>query len=202
MCKKQTPVSHLSTESAIISLDAGIRSDGIPALDFSGLGREVLHSSNNVAAPGNPSRDEIQSRHTNTRTKRHGNRDNDELSNVDHVITSEKPSQFEAMLHIFEDNEAVIKVIIKGRCPTTRNVSRIHKVTLDLSARINLDTKIHIKYVDTKNQLADILTNCNFTRDHFSGDTSNADFFAQPIRPSSVFTEQSRANSWSVIFKH
>ena len=31
MCKKQTAVSHSSTESEIISLDAGLRMDGIPA---------------------------------------------------------------------------------------------------------------------------------------------------------------------------
>ena len=34
MCKKQTSVSHCSTESEIISLDAGLRLDGIPALDL------------------------------------------------------------------------------------------------------------------------------------------------------------------------
>ena len=33
MCKKQTAVSHSSTESEIISLDTGLRLDGIPALD-------------------------------------------------------------------------------------------------------------------------------------------------------------------------
>ena len=33
MCKKQTSVSHSSTESEIISLDAGLRLDGISALD-------------------------------------------------------------------------------------------------------------------------------------------------------------------------
>ena len=33
MCKKQTSVSHSSTESEIISLDAGLRMDSIPALD-------------------------------------------------------------------------------------------------------------------------------------------------------------------------
>ena len=32
MCKTQTSVSHSSTESEIISLDAGLRLDGIPAL--------------------------------------------------------------------------------------------------------------------------------------------------------------------------
>ena len=34
MCKKQTSVSHSSTESEIISLDAGLRLDGTPALDL------------------------------------------------------------------------------------------------------------------------------------------------------------------------
>ena len=34
MCKKQTSVSHSSTESEIISLDAGLRMDGLLALDL------------------------------------------------------------------------------------------------------------------------------------------------------------------------
>ena len=34
MCKKQTAVSHSSTESEIISLDTGLRLDGLPALDL------------------------------------------------------------------------------------------------------------------------------------------------------------------------
>ena len=34
MCEKQTSVSHSSTESEIISLDSGLRLDGIPALDL------------------------------------------------------------------------------------------------------------------------------------------------------------------------
>ena len=34
MCKKQTSVSHSSTESEIISLDAGLRMNGLPALDL------------------------------------------------------------------------------------------------------------------------------------------------------------------------
>ena len=47
------------------------------------------------------------------------------------------------MLRIFEDDEAVIKMIIKGRSPTMRHVSPTHRVALDwLFHRINLDTKI------------------------------------------------------------
>ena len=34
MCKKQTAVSHSSTESEIISLDTGLRLDGLPTLEL------------------------------------------------------------------------------------------------------------------------------------------------------------------------
>ena len=47
MCKKQTSVSHSSTEAEIISLDAGPRMDGIPALDFLNLVTEVFHCDQN-----------------------------------------------------------------------------------------------------------------------------------------------------------
>ena len=43
MCKKQTSVTNSSTESEIISLDAGLRLDGIPALDLWDLIVAVLH---------------------------------------------------------------------------------------------------------------------------------------------------------------
>ena len=67
---------------------------------------------------------------------------------------------------IFEDNEAVIKVIMKGRSLTMRHVSRTHRVALDWKIdRIKWEPKIQIKYVDTKNQFADMLTKGNFTHD-------------------------------------
>ena len=73
------------------------------------------------------------------------------------------------MLYVFEDNEAVIQMIIKGRSSTMRHVSRTHRVALDwLFDRINLDPKIQIKYIDTTNQLADMLTEGNFTRDEWN----------------------------------
>ena len=50
-----------------------------------------------------------------------------------------------------------------------RHVCRTHRVALDwLFDRINLDSKIQIKYIDTKNQLADILTKGIFTRDEWN----------------------------------
>ena len=44
MCKKQTSLSHSSTEAEIISLDAGLRMDGIPSLTLCDLVIEVFHS--------------------------------------------------------------------------------------------------------------------------------------------------------------
>ena len=47
MCKKQTSVSHSSTESEIISSDARLRLDGILALDFWDMIVAVLHGNTN-----------------------------------------------------------------------------------------------------------------------------------------------------------
>ena len=92
----------------------------------------------------------------------------DQLNGVDFVPTNTHSSQGESQLYIFEDNEAVIKMIINGRCPTMRHVSRTHRVALDwLFDRISLDLKIQINYVDTKNQLADTLTEGSFSRDEW-----------------------------------
>ena len=55
MCKKQTSVSHSSTESEIISLDAGLRLDGIPALDLWDLIVSVLgNMTQTTERPGRP----------------------------------------------------------------------------------------------------------------------------------------------------
>ena len=63
-------------------------------------------------------------------------------TNVDHMSSNTMHSGASAMLYVFEDNEAVIKVIIKCRSSTMRHVSRTHRVALDwLFDRINLDPK-------------------------------------------------------------
>ena len=95
MCKKQTSVSHSSTESEIISLDAGLRMDGLPALYLWDVVIEVLRSANNTSlAAGNCSRGT-------TKPKQKGNRDVDQLSDVDHIPTNTRSSQGESQLHIF-----------------------------------------------------------------------------------------------------
>ena len=161
MCKKQTSVSHSSAEAEIISLDAGLRMDGISALTLWDLVIEVFHSvPNRTDGPkrelqGKPSavvqpnmHNPIPIKHTNVIP-----------TNIDHILSNTTNSGSGAMLFVFEDNEAVIKIIIKGRSPTMWHVSRTHRVALDwLFDSINLDPKIQIRYIDTKHQLADMFT--------------------------------------------
>ena len=93
----------------------------------------------------------------------------DVMKDIDSVPSNVQSARQESLMYVFEDNEAVMKMIINGRSPTMRHVSRTHRLTLDwLFDRINLDSKIQIKYIDTKNQLADILTKGNFTRDEWN----------------------------------
>ena len=55
MCEKQTSVSHSSKESEIISLDAGLRLDGVPALDLWDLIVAVLgNTTQNRTERGDP----------------------------------------------------------------------------------------------------------------------------------------------------
>ena len=54
-----------------------------------------------------------------------------DLDNVDFLPSNDQSSRQEASLYVFQVNEAVIKMIIKGRSPTMRHVSRIHRVALD-----------------------------------------------------------------------
>ena len=65
-------------------------------------------------------------------TQEKGNRDVEQVSNVDYITTNANASRGESQLYIFEDNEAVIKMIIKGRNPTMRHVSRTHRVAVNL----------------------------------------------------------------------
>ena len=128
---------------------------------------DVLRSSNITKASTNPAA-EICSRRDTPKPEQKGNQDVDQLSHVDYVTMNANSSQDEFQLYIFEDNEAVIKMIIKGRSPTMRHVPRTHRVAHDwLFDRINSDPKIQIIHVDTKIQLVDMLTTGSFTRDEW-----------------------------------
>ena len=120
MCKKQTSVSHSSTESEIISLDAGLRLDSKPALDLWDLIVAVLGNTNQSnqarGVLGTNQREVRSTPHTLQKRKKSHGMIND-LDNVDFISSNVTSSRQEALLYVFEDNEAVIKMIIKGRSP-------------------------------------------------------------------------------------
>ena len=140
MCKKQTSVSHSSTESEIISLDAGLRLDGIPAVDLWDLIVFVL--GNTIQTHDRTGQPDVNCDKSHGPNKRSQGMIN-VLNSIDCVPSNVQFSHQEALLYVFEDNEAVIKMIMKGRSPTMRHVSRTHRVALDwLFDRINLDPQI------------------------------------------------------------
>ena len=161
MCKKQTSASHSSTEAEIISLDAGLRMDGIRALDLWSLVIEVFHSSPiqiNKTKGQKSQRNLWQNTALHMKNQNPTKHVNLDLNNVDHVSSNTRSSRFGAILCVFEDNEAVIKMIIKGRSPTMRHVSRTHRVALDLLfERMNLDPKIQTRYMPTSHSPTDAL---------------------------------------------
>ena len=162
MCKKQPAVSHSSTEAEIISLDTGLRLDGLSALELWDLIVSVLGNVSRVSDRSGQPENNVHKRHKSQKKI-------DVMEDIDSVPSNVQSARQEALLYVCEDNEAVINMIIKGRSPTMRHVSRTHRVALDwLFDRINLDSKLQIKYIDTKNQLADILTKGNFTRDEWN----------------------------------
>ena len=132
--------------------------DGFPALDLWDMVVEVFHSSSHQAkGPKQQARWDLQrnkpsGKHTNTQIKTQIHHNDLQLSSVDYVsLLTLNLLVLAPCLTFLKKNGAVIKMIIKSQSPTMRHVSRTHRVAVDWSfGRINLDPKIQIKYVDTK----------------------------------------------------
>ena len=117
MCKKRTSVSHSSTESDVISLDARLRLDGIPALDLWYLIVAVLGNTNqNRIEQGDllMNKREVRSTPHTILKRKQSQRVINDLDFVDFIPSNVNSSRQEALLYVFEDNEAVIKMIIKA----------------------------------------------------------------------------------------
>ena len=126
--------------------------DGLLALEFWDLIVSVLGIVSRVSDGSEQLDHDVHKRHQ-------SHKKIDVIQDIDAVLSDVHSARQEVLLYVFQVNEAVIKMIIKRRSPTIRHVSRVHRVTLDwLFDRINLDSKIQIKDIETKNQLADILT--------------------------------------------
>ena len=92
-----------------------------------------------------------------------------DMKDIDYVPCTIPQSLGLGKCIIFEDNDAVIKQTIKGRSPNMRHVARTHRVDLDwLWERIRNDPGVFIKYVGTKEQIADMFTKGSFTIEQWS----------------------------------
>ena len=97
MCKKQTAVSHSSTESEIISLDTGLRLDGLPALELWDLIVSVLGNVSRISdGSGKPDND-VHKRHMSQKNI-------DVMKDIDSVPSSVQSLRQEALLYVFEYN--------------------------------------------------------------------------------------------------
>ena len=141
ICKKQGAVSHSSSEAEVISLDTGIRLEGIPAVSFWDQVVDVMEgkkpkvSSKPGATHGSVGMPTMY----------------DILSNVDFVPPSLPPLKGKGRLVILEDNEAVIKMTIKQRALALRHTPQVQRVDLDFLFHIfRQDPSICIRYVNTK----------------------------------------------------
>ena len=151
VCKKHGAVSHSSTEAEAIALDAALRLEGLPALM---LWDTVIEGLNTARVVPSKSSNALSDQGQNNLTQRPGDAQNSsgkksqsywfcsltrELQPyiIDLVPPSTAPSSGSAQLYLFEDNEAVIKMCLKGRSPILRHISRTHRVDLDwLTERI------------------------------------------------------------------
>ena len=98
MCKKQTSVSHRSTEPEIISLDTGLRLDGLPALELWDLIVSVLGNVSHVSdRSGKP---------VNGENKHKSHNKIDVMQDIDAVPSNVQSASQETLLYVFEDNEA------------------------------------------------------------------------------------------------
>ena len=68
-----------------------------------------------------------------------------------------------------QDNDAVIKMVIKCRAPMLKHVARTHRIDLDwLFERIYSDPSVYGRYIHTKLQIADMLTKGHFTAESWA----------------------------------
>ena len=96
MCKKQTSVSHSSTESEIISLDTGLRLSCLPALELWDLIVSFLGNISHVS--------DRTVKLVNGEDKRHKSQNQiDVMQNIDSVPSNVQSARQEASLYVFED---------------------------------------------------------------------------------------------------
>ena len=143
LCKKHGAVSHSSTEAEVISLDACVRMEGLPAMTFWDTVIQVMHPEKYKPQIKGETIAAREGSHDSPQTKggkflpgyRPPNRIlptvQNILDSVDFVPPMYSPPTGISKMVVLEDNDATIKMVIKGRSPAMRHVQRAHRIDLD-----------------------------------------------------------------------
>jgi len=146
-CKKQTCVSHSSTESEIVAAEQGIRTEGLQALAFWELVTELLSTAPAKKAETRtviPKACEL-------------NPYSELFDPAKYFAYTRRPEQKTCLL-IAEDNEAVIKLVKKARSMALRHLPRTHRIDLHWLFEVCSHPRVRMRYVNTKQQAADMMT--------------------------------------------
>ena len=149
MCKKQTCVSHSSTESEIVAAEYAVRTEGLQILTF------WEHVVQLFPRPGTTT----TQRTTTTTAKPNFVTDGNAIDfNPRLYHTYTRPQHMITDLIIAEDNEAVIKIIRKCRSIALRHLPRTHRIDVNWLFEVCGSPEIQLRYCSTKQQIADLMT--------------------------------------------
>ena len=146
-CKKQTCVSHSSTESEIVAAEQAIRTEGLQALTFWELVTELLSTAPTQKA-------ETHAVIPNTYELNPYSACFDPAKYFSYTRREEQKT----CLIVAEDNEAVIKLVKKARSMALRHLPRTHRIDLHWLFEVCSHPRVIMKYVNTKQQAADTMT--------------------------------------------
>ena len=130
ICKKQTAVSHSSTESEIISLDTGLRLDGLLALELWDLIVSVFGNISHISDRTGKPESDVHKHH-----KSHNKID--VTRDIDDVFSNFQSVRQEALLYVFEDNERGSTTAMAKRAQQRSREERVtakSRVVMNLTA--------------------------------------------------------------------
>ena len=118
-CKKQTCVSHSSTESEIVAAEQAVRTEGLQALAFWEFVVDLLSDTHSAK------------KMTETSGKVELNPYSERFDPVRYFASTRRRGPTVTDLIIAEDNQAVIKIVQKARSTALRHLLRTHRIDLN-----------------------------------------------------------------------
>ncbi len=148
ICKKQTCVSHSSTESEIVAAELAVRTEGLQILTFWNTVTKLFSEQQLVRDP-HAKRPRPAALDVNPHAEEFDAGKYFAYTQADKLCTD---------LIVVEDNEAVIKLVRKARSMALRHLPRTHRIDLHWLFEVCADPHVKMVHVGTKEQIADLMT--------------------------------------------